>query len=85
MNGTALAVGAIKAKNNRIKCGVFAADCVKFMDGMEDNSVRLTITSPPYDDLRNYNGYQFDFKSIAESLYQITAPCGIVVCADNSE
>ena len=30
---------------------------------LDDESIDLTVTSPPYDDLRNYNGYSFDFEN----------------------
>jgi DNA modification methylase len=39
----------------------------------------LTVTSPPYDDLRNYKGYSFDFESTASGLYYVTKPGGVVV------
>jgi len=39
----------------------------------------LTITSPPYDNLRDYNGYDFDFESIARELFRVTKQGGIVV------
>ena len=60
---------------NIIVCG----DCVAFMCGMPDNFVDLTVTSPPYDSLRVYEGYNFDFESIAKELYRITKPGGVVV------
>lgn len=41
--------------------------------------VDLTVTSPPYDNLRNYNGYSFDFETIARELYRVTKPGGVVV------
>ena len=48
-------------------------ECVNFMqNNIADNSVDLIITSPPYDNLRNYNGYTFNFKEIAFELYRIT-------------
>lgn len=46
---------------------------------MSDNFVDLTVTSPPYDDLRNYNGYIFDYKIMAKELYRVTKPGGVVV------
>jgi len=49
------------------------------MKSMEDNSVDLTVTSPPYDNLRDYNGYTFDFKGIAKELYRVTKDGGVVV------
>ena len=56
------------------------SECVEFMQNqMQPESVDLTITSPPYDDLRDYNGYIFDFGSIAEQLYRVTKIGGVVV------
>lgn len=49
------------------------------MQDMPSACVDLTVTSPPYDDLRNYNGYKFDFEAIAHGLYHITKEGGIVV------
>ena len=50
---------------------------------MDDNCVDLTVTSPPYDDLRTYEGsceWNFDiFKEAAKELYRITKPGGVVV------
>lgn len=53
---------------------------VKFMKGnISDNFVDLTITSPPYDDLRKYNGFKFDYKTMLDELYRITKDGGVVV------
>ena len=46
---------------------------------MPDNFVDLVVTSPPYDDLRTYNGYSFDFESVAKELFRITKQGGVVV------
>jgi len=54
-------------------------NCLNTMARMEDNFIDLTVTSPPYDDLRTYNGYSFDFKSIAKELYRVTKEGGVVV------
>ncbi len=58
---------------------LYVADCVRFMNQMPDEWVDLTVTSPPYDDLRNYNGYSFDFESIAAGLWKVTKPGGVLV------
>jgi DNA modification methylase len=49
------------------------------MAKMPDCFVDLTVTSPPYDGLRTYNGYSFPFEDIAKELYRITKKGGIVV------
>ena len=59
-------------------------DCLELMKNIPDGSVDLTVTSPPYDNLRTYNGninqWSFEkFKLIAEELYRITKDGGVVV------
>lgn len=49
------------------------------MQQIDDNSIDLTVTSPPYDNLRTYNGYTFDFEAIAKQLWRVTKPGGVVV------
>ena len=58
---------------------IYNEDCLDTMARMPDNFVDLTVTSPPYDNLRDYRGFSFDFESIAKKLYRITKPGGIVV------
>jgi DNA modification methylase len=52
---------------------------VSVLAGLEPASVDLTVTSPPYDSLRRYNGYTFDFEGVAQQLYRVTRPGGVVV------
>jgi len=49
------------------------------MKRMQDCFIDLTVTSPPYDNLRNYNGYEFEFEKIANELFRITKDGGVVV------
>jgi DNA modification methylase len=49
------------------------------MKSWPDECIDLTVTSPPYDNLRDYKGYTFDFETIAKELYRITKPGGVVV------
>jgi len=46
---------------------------------LQDNSIDLTVTSPPYDNLRTYNGYSFDFEKLAKELFRVTKDGGVVV------
>lgn len=43
-------------------------DCLNVLRHMEDNCIDMILTSPPYDDLRSYNGYSFNFEEIAKEL-----------------
>lgn len=54
-------------------------DCLETMQRMPDEYVDLTVTSPPYDSLRDYNGYSFDYKATAKALFRITKQGGCVV------
>ncbi len=57
---------------------------------MPNELINLTVTSPPYDDLRSYNnhirgiktqfnGYSFPFEKIAKELFRVTKVGGVVV------
>ena len=54
-------------------------DCLKVMKTFDAECIDLTVTSPPYDNLRTYNGYTFDFEGIAQELYRVTKDGGVVV------
>lgn len=65
----------MKFKNNEIYLG----DCLGILKEMPENFIDLTVTSPPYDNLRKYKGYNFNFEEIAKQLYRVTKPGGVVV------
>ena len=54
-------------------------DCLDVMKSLPNESIDLTVTSPPYDNLRSYNGYSFNFESIAKELHRVTKNGGVVV------
>lgn len=54
-------------------------DCLDGLKQMNDNTIDLVITSPPYDNLRKYNGYSFDFENIVKELYKKVKDGGVVV------
>ena len=54
-------------------------DCVEGMKLLDNESVDLVITSPPYDNLRTYNGFSWDFEAVAKELYRVTKQGGVVV------
>jgi len=58
---------------------VYQGDSAELMKKLPDNFIDLTVTSPPYDNLRDYNGFKFDFETIAKELYRVTKQGGIVV------
>lgn len=58
---------------------IYNMDCIEGMKMLPDNSIDLTITSPPYDNLRTYNGFSWDFEATARELYRVTKPGAVVV------
>lgn len=64
---------------------LYNGDCLEVMQRLIDKAVKvdLTVTSPPYDNLRTYEGtcnWNFDtFKLVVKQLYKITKEGGVVV------
>lgn len=63
---------------------LWCGDCLELMKCMDDGLVDLTVTSPPYDNLRTYNGSLSDWteekwKSIISELFRLTKDGGVVV------
>ncbi len=58
---------------------LIVGNCVDVMRSWPDDTIPLTVTSPPYDKLRDYRGYSFPFEKIADELFRVTAPGGVVV------
>ena len=58
---------------------IYNENCLETMAKMPDNFIDLTVTSPPYDNLREYKGYSFAFEEIAKELFRITKQGGVVV------
>ena len=46
---------------------------------LDDNTIDMVLCSPPYDSLRGYHGYSFDFEGLVKELYRILKPGGVVV------
>ena len=63
---------------------LYNGDCLEIMKSIADNSIDLTVTSPPYDNLRSYNGNnelwnEQVWKNVIAELYRITKQGGVVV------
>jgi len=58
---------------------IYQGDCLEVMKTFPDNSINMILTSPPYDNLRDYKGYTFDFEGIAKELYRVVKDGGVVV------
>lgn len=65
----------MKIYEPKIVCG----DNVAALRAMKAATIDLTVTSPPYDNLRTYDGFTWDFESLAREIYRATKPGGVVV------
>ena len=58
----------------------WVGDAVKLLqDKVQADTVALTVTSPPYENLRDYNGYAFDAEAMLAAIYRVTRPGGVCV------
>jgi DNA modification methylase len=58
---------------------IYCMDNILGMSQLDDSIIDLTVTSPPYDDLRKYNGFSFNFESVVKQLFRVTKNNGVVV------
>lgn len=62
---------------------IIHGDCIEEMSKIDANSIDLTVTSPPYDNLRTYEGslqwHDGIWKQVIEQLYRLTKDGGVVV------
>lgn len=58
---------------------IYNMDCTEGLQQLASDSIDLTVTSPPYDNLRHYKGFAWDFETTARELYRVTKPGGVVV------
>lgn len=69
-----------KNQNNELETDrIYCGDCVELMKRIAPNSIDLVVTSPPYDNLRNYNGFSFTFEKIVAELLRVLKDQGIIV------
>lgn len=57
---------------------IYNVDCLEYLKTLPDNSIKFTLTSPPYDDIRDYKGYSFPFEEIAQQLWRVTKSGGVI-------
>ena len=66
-------------KNSQFINKIINGDCVKILKKISKDSIDLIITSPPYDNLRSYKGYKFEFEKISKILFEVLKPGGVIV------
>lgn len=64
---------------SKLKNTILNEDCVTGLAKLDENSIDLVVTSPPYDGLRDYKGFTFEFPKIVKGLYRVLKQGGVVV------
>lgn len=62
-----------------LKNKVIHGDCFEVMKNIPDKSIDMVLTSPPYDNLRTYKGYTFNFEGIAQEIFRVLKDGGVCV------
>ena len=58
---------------------LYVGDNAEVLATFDESSIDLTVTSPPYDKNRSYEGYEYDLKAVGDQLYRVTKPGGVLV------
>ncbi len=58
---------------------VYEGDALELLKKLPDNSIDLMVASPPYDNIREYNGFKIDLSVIGKELFRVMKNGGIVV------
>jgi site-specific DNA-methyltransferase (adenine-specific) len=58
---------------------IYCENCLDTMARMPNDFIDFIITSPPYDDIRNYNGFKFEFEKIALELFRVLKKGGVMI------
>ena len=64
---------------------IYLEDNLETLSKMSDDYYDMVITSPPYDEIRKYNGFSFDIDRLAPELYRTTKKGGVVVWVVNDQ
>ena len=58
---------------------IITGDNVTYLKKLPDSCIDLVVTSPPYDNLRDYNGYEFNLSELGKQLYRVLKDGGMCV------
>jgi len=58
---------------NTVQC----MDCVEGMSALPDKSIDLVVTSPPYDQTRTYDGFDYDLHATGEQVFRLLKEGGV--------
>lgn len=56
---------------------IINTDCVQGIKEIPSNSIDLVVTSPPYDNIRDYHGFKVDLSAVGKELFRVLKDGGI--------
>ena len=62
-----------------LNCCLEYGDAMNHLLDMDGESIDMVLTSPPYDNIRNYNGFSWNFHGIVHELFKVLKPGGVVI------
>ena len=71
--------GAVGIACSVLLDAILCGDNTEVLSSLPADCIDLTVTSPPYDNLRNYGGHSWDFEALALQLARVTKPGGVIV------
>ncbi len=58
---------------------IYNGDCLEVMKEFDNESIDMVLTSPPYGQLRDYDGFSFSYNKTGLELFRILKSGGIIV------
>lgn len=75
--------GPAQSTSKRMTYRIINADCLKAIKELPDESIDLTVFSPPYDGIRDYHGdWALDFPELGREIFRVTRDgrfCAIII------
>jgi DNA modification methylase len=70
----------ISMQNSLSENALYAGNCLDLLGRLESQSVDLTVFSPPYDGVRDYNGFSFDHNKLGAELFRVSREGSVAAC-----
>lgn len=58
---------------------LLTGDCVEKMQEIEQSSIDMVLTSPPYDSMRQYEGFSIDIKAVIDGIWRVLKKGGVCI------
>jgi DNA modification methylase len=70
-------------ENQELQNQIIQGDCVEVLRQVKDASIDLCLFSPPYDQVRDYKGFELDLDELGRQLFRVSKDGAVVACVIN--